>query len=390
MKAQTFIFWGKISFFFLLRSGKSTAFLSIMVVTAVSTLIFLSSLAVGVNDAMLRNSVGLFSGHITAQAVPFSLKPDNLTINGVKGVLQRIYIPGIVSRGTQLRSVTLCTIDSSRERSLTALHRKIEEGAYPQSGRDEIVLSRIAADELSAEIGSEILFRSQGGSYSRQLTVSGIYRTGLEKLDGSIAFSSLDVGLKQTATWSATIFLQDGYSTEETNALFQKKWPEITFESWRTTMPDLLQLIELEYISMGIVIVLVFAVVAIGIACSFIIFIIKNIREYGIMKSMGVTNGEISFLILCKVALMNILSCSTGTFLGIAIVWCVRLAGGIDISAFTSHNQYFTVSGIIFPRLTFFSLIAPPVTAIIFSVLAGLWPAILVARQKTSDIIRSI
>jgi ABC-type lipoprotein release transport system permease subunit len=155
-------------------------------------------------------------------------------------------------------------------------------------------------------------------------------------------------------------------------------------------MPDLRQLIDLQYISMGIVIILVFGVVAIGIACSFVIFIIKNMREYGIMKAMGVTTREMSVLIVIKVALMNVIACGVGLLIGIIAVWGITQSGGIDITAFTSHNRYFTVSGIIYPRLTEFSLLAPPVISFLFSLMAAVWPVALLARRKTADIMRMI
>jgi len=155
-------------------------------------------------------------------------------------------------------------------------------------------------------------------------------------------------------------------------------------------MPDLRQLIDLEYISMGIVIILVFGVVSVGIACSFVIFIIKNIREYGIMKAMGVTTGEMSVLIMMKVALMNVIACGLGLLIGSIAVWGIAELGGIDITAFTSHNRYFTVSGVIYPRLTVFSLLAPPGASFLFSLIAAVWPAALLAKRKAADIIRMV
>ena len=155
-------------------------------------------------------------------------------------------------------------------------------------------------------------------------------------------------------------------------------------------MPDLRQLIDLEAISMAIVILLVFGVVAIGIACSFVIFILRNMREYGILKAMGVGRGEMAGLIVAKVLLMNGIACSAGIGIGILAVLTVAGTGGIDISAFTSHNRYFAVSGIILPRLTAFSLWAPPATAMLFGLLAALWPAVMVARKKAADILRMI
>jgi ABC-type lipoprotein release transport system permease subunit len=131
-------------------------------------------------------------------------------------------------------------------------------------------------------------------------------------------------------------------------------------------------------------------VVAIGIACSFVIFIIRSMREYGIMKAMGVTTAEMSLLIVAKVTLMNIIACGAGLVTGVLAVLVVAQLGGIDITAFTSHNRYFAVSGVIYPRLTAFSLWAPPSVSLMFSLLAAVWPAWLVARKRAADILRMV
>ena len=62
-----FNFLCKVGFLFIWRSWRSTLALGIMILSAVTALVFLSALAVGTNDAMIRNSVRLFSGHITAE-----------------------------------------------------------------------------------------------------------------------------------------------------------------------------------------------------------------------------------------------------------------------------------------------------------------------------------
>ena len=153
-------------------------------------------------------------------------------------------------------------------------------------------------------------------------------------------------------------------------------------------MPDLLQLIDLNYISMGVVTFLVFGVVSLGIACAFVIFILKNLREYGIMKAMGTTPQEIAYLIVIEVILMNLVASSLGVLIGVLLVFIANHSG-IDLTYFTSHNRYFVVSGVVFPRLTFFSLCLPPILALFFSLVSAIWPAAIVSRKKTADILRS-
>jgi ABC-type lipoprotein release transport system permease subunit len=384
-------FWVKVAAAFLLRSGRSSAVLSAMVVTAVAALVFLSALAVGVNDAMLDNSVGLFAGYISADNLPPAFDPVDLATAEVKGVLKRFYLPGTLVHGGKSQSLVLCSVDPAEEMKLTALPRKIVAGRYLRGRKAEVLVSSSLAAELAVEPGARLQFLSEGMPRPLSLKVAGVYHTGIDGLDRRLAFCPLDAPTVPSHPWSAAIFLREGASVEKVlDQLARRLGDSVALESWKTTMPDLRQLIELQYVSMAIVILLVFAVVAIGIAGSFVLFIIRNMREYGVMRSMGVTTGQLGFLLLTKVALMNLLACLAGLFGGILAVWVVNRSGGIDISAFTSHNPYFVVSGVIRPRATLFSLCAPPGTALLFGLAAALWPAILVARKKAADILRMV
>ncbi len=391
MKSGGVGLWARIALLFLLRSGRSTAALSVMVVTAVAALIFLSALSVGVQDAMLRNTVGLFSGHITVSNLPETLPLDDLRIAGVKAVLKRRYLPGILSGDGLALPLTLCGIDPARESATTALRKKIVAGRYPRHGRAEILISRDLARSFGVHIGSELRFQDRRDNPALPLEVTGIYQTGLEALDRGLAFCPLDCLPDKGSPWTAAVFLEDGVAPAAALKLYRQQLPAtVRLESWENQMPDLRQLIDLEAISMTVVIVLVFGVVAIGLACSFVIFIIRNMREYGILKAMGVTTAEMTRLIVAKVALMNLAACGAGLMAGVVAVLVVARLGGIDISAFTSHNRYFAVSGIIYPRLTAFSLWAPPAVSLVFSLAAAAWPALLVARKRAADILRMI
>jgi ABC-type lipoprotein release transport system permease subunit len=391
MKSEGMVYRARIAMLFLVRSGRATVPLAIMVITAVAALVFLSALAVGVNDAMLRNTVGLFPGHITGYELSPSLQPDDLMAPGVKGVLKRVWVPGIASAGDLYQPLRLCAVDPGRETALTALQKKIVSGRYPQNGRTEVLIGAPLASQLGVREGDTLRFSSPSLGRPLGLTVTGIYESRIERLDNRVVFCPLSGLPPQTRPWSAAVFLRQGGDPQKVIDFYHNKWPgQYRFESWETLFPDLRQLIDLQYLSMGIVNVLVFAVVAIGIGCSFVIFIIKNIREYGIMKAMGVTNWGMTTLIMMKVVLMNLFAACTGLLIGVALVWGAAAWGGIDLTAWTSHNRYFSVSGIIYPRLTVFSLLAPPLTAFSFSLLAALWPAGLVARKKAADIIRMI
>ncbi len=383
-------FWGRTALLFLLRSQRSTLVLSLMVISAVSSLIFLSSLAVGINDAMIQNSANLYSGHISGMNLPTQLKRDSLLVEGVANVLKRSIKSGVLSSKNRSESVKMVFIDPAEEKKNTAIWKNAAYGRYPNNGERAVFLGHLLMERLNIKSGDKVYFTVNPNSGPYELTVSGIYKTGIDLLDRDNVFCPVDVLPVSTDTWAAAVFLKEGIGPDSVLAVYQNTLKDAyRFKSWEELMPDLRQLIDLNYLSMALVMVLVFGVVSLGISCAFVIFILKNIREYGIMKAMGVTSFETAMLIFVEVIFMSLTACCIGVVLGLVAVFLVRITG-IDLTAFTSHNRYFAVSGIIFPRLTPYSLWVPPALAFFFSLVAAIWPAILIARKKAVEILRIV
>lgn len=382
--------WGGMAASFLIRSPRTTAVLSLMVVAAVSTMIFLAALCEGVSDAMIRNSVELFTGHITCSNLPEGFPVDRLRTGAVKGVLERATIPGLLMRGAATEQLLLIEVDPSRETALSAVAKKVVRGRYLRDGEPGIVLSAIVAERLSVELGQTVAFRKLPEGSEVSLEVKGIYSTGLDQVDRTMAFCPRGFLPQVQRVRTAAVFLKEGVETQSLVEQFRSSFPgEMSCSSWKELMPDLEQLIELNYISMEIVLALVFGVMSLGIGCAVVIIVLKNIREFGVLKAMGVTSGELALLIAFQVLWMTLSAALVGLLLGAGASW-IWGNGGIDLSRFTSHNRYFAVSGVIFPRLTPFSLLTPPSLALLAGFVAALWPIGLVLRKKTADILRMI
>lgn len=383
-------FWGKTAFLFLVRSRRSTLVLSLMVISAVASLTFLSSLAVGINDAMIQNSTNLYSGQISGVNLPTQLKKDSLMVEGVAHVLKRVIKPGNLSAKGRNESVNMVFVDPEAEKQNTAIWKNTLDGHYPENGERGVFLGHHLMERLNIKPGDTVYFTTSAHSVPHELIVSGIYKTGIDLLDRDNGFCPADILPISSDTWSAAVFLKQGAEPDAVLKLYNATLKEaLQFRSWKELMPDLRQLIDLNYLSMALVMVLVFGVVCLGISCAFVIFILKNLREYGIMKAMGVTALETSVLVFSEVVLMSLAASFMGVALGTVAVSVVRTTG-IDLTAFTSYNRYFVVSGVIFPRLTPYSLWIPPALAFCFSLVAAVWPAILIARKKAVEILRIV
>ncbi len=371
------------------RSWRSTIVLGVMVFTAVAALVFLSSLAVGTNDAMIRNSVGLFAGHISGEDLPQEVETGGLQTSGVRQVLIRKKLSVRLTNAERSETVVLYGVHPAREKETTALWKKSVSGRYIEEGRAEIYLSEPAARLLGLAVGMKVSAEFLRGHNASVLSVCGIYRTGISILDFGVGFVPYHILPASEADTSAAIFIEDGADLKSVLASYDHLPYASRLTPWMAFMPDLEQLVELNFVSMTIVMVLVFGVVTMGISCALIVFILKNIREHGIMKAMGVLPSESVLLIFTEVTLVTVVASAAGTLAGALAVAAVAQTG-IDLTAFTSHNQYFAISGIIYPRLTSFSLWLPLLLSIVFGFLAAVWPSVLVVREKAADILRSI
>ncbi|WP_022666077.1 ABC transporter permease [Desulfospira joergensenii] len=385
---MSFAFWIKTAGAFLFRSGRTTFVLGIMICLAVGTLVFISAVAMGVNDCMILNSTALYSGQISGHGLPRSLSREDLFTRGVSNVLERFEIRGVIESRGKTQAIILVALDPARERKSTFLWKKITAGRYLLGDGPNILISRTLAKDFGVGPGDPLVFRA--GTASEVFPVAGIYETGIPSLDTATAFCPRSLSLALPGEWSAAVFLEPGISEERIKQAWAANGVDVSrMKTWQETLPDLTQLIDLNRISMGFVLVLVLGVVAFATASAFAIFIVSRIREYGIMKAMGVTPRETAMLIFFQVVLLNLAAALAGTLAGAGAVF---LAGktGIDLSGFTSHNRYFVVSGTIFPRLTPFSLLLPSALALAFCLAAAVWPIFIVVRKRTADVLRSV
>lgn len=384
---MNFRLWWGVAWRFLWRSRKSTGTLAAMIVSAVATLIFLDALSIGVSDAMIRNSVSLVSGHVMAEHVPAGISPETLRIAGVKHVLKRRTSQVWLRHGGQMAATGLMSVDPDAERDATALWRKTSAGRYPRAGQNELFLGESVARALGVNIGDTVLAGATPTQTDRELVLCGTFRTGIAPLDQGLSFCP-DLLAGSSEDWDAALFLADGVSAESVRDNLRLP-ASASVTTWAERMPDLKQLIDLNSLCMLLVMILVFFIVSLGIACAFVIFILKNIREHGIMKSMGVFSGETVLLLVLEISGLTLAASAVGMALGCALTWLVA-GPGVDLGALTSHNQYFVVSGIIHPRLSLLSVTLPPLLALLFALLASIWPICMIVRQRPAEVLRSI
>lgn len=243
-------FWINTARRFLFRSFRSTAALFFMVFSSVAMLIFLSAIAAGINDAMIRNSVGLFSGHLSGQDLPDTIGREDLIVDGVAQVLKRFKTRCILDHAGHRDMITLYGVTPSRERITTFLHRKTSQGRFPRDNAQEIYISEMTARNLQAGVGDTIMIQVNDGPSPLSSTICGIYTTGMEKFDRNVAITPVTGFITATMPWQAAVFLAGGGTSKEVMTAYTDRGWGSFFSTWEALMPDLSQLIDLNHVAM--------------------------------------------------------------------------------------------------------------------------------------------
>lgn len=382
---MNFSLWFRTAVAFLVENRRTTFILCFLISVAIGTLVFVISLANGISDIMITNSTGMYSGQISGINLPSRISPEDLKKPFVNAVLQRFQMPGTVIHQDRERPLDLVAVYPDQEKAHSFFYKKVIAGRFLLKGQKEILLNLETAERIGSRPGDTVI--GQIGEDQYELKVAGIFQTGVDSLDRALAFCPVFDGLILPETWQAAIFVKRGTDLSYAMSDFSRSGLKIDgLKPWTQLMPDLTQLLELNDICVNILVLIVLGVVSLGCAGSFAIFVVSRIKEYGVLRAMGVTGLETGILICLQVILMNVVASAVGVLAGILAVWLFGRAG-IDLSVWTSHNRYFAATALIFPRLSIGAAAIPPAVSLGFCFIAAVWPVWLVVSQKTCDII---
>ena len=113
-------------------------------------------------------------------------------------------------------------------------------------------------------------------------------------------------------------------------------------------------------------------------------FIFERFREFGTIAALGGTPAGIMGLVTAEAMALGLAASLLGSAIGIPL--CLYLAHyGIDLTAFTSSNQYFSNNHVLKAVLTWQEFLATNGFTLVVAMLAGLYPAFCAARQNPAQ-----
>jgi len=312
----------------------------------------------------------------------------------VVGVSPFVAGQAILRLPDQAFGVLVRGMDPQREGRISRMAEYMVFGQVPQ-GDDEVILGTELSAYLGVRPGDELTLISPADGKTHELTVSGLFRSGMYEYDATL--------VAMTKTRAQRMFHLDGVvsgigvkldhidrSPEVKQRIQRVLPPELTARTWMELNPALFGALRVEKIVMFVILTLIVLVAALNIVSMLIMIVMEKTKDIGILRALGATRASIARLFL-----------SQGCLVG-ALGVCLGLAGGIALARNLNPvadwlEQTFGIA--VFPSSIYYldripaQINAGDVTAVAaaamgLALLAGTYAAIRAARLSPVEAVR--
>ncbi len=398
----------KMAFRDLGRNRRRSFFSALALALGLAMLLLLAAFIQGEMGTAIDSTIRLQSGHLQLRAKSYdesktSLKwealvenPDQVaaqiaSLAPVKVATPRLFASGFVSVGNESAGVRIYGIDPLSEANAPYRADLISGEFLTPDDREGIVIGKPLADKLGLKTGDQINLSantSNGDVDEQPFTIRGIYSTQTSGFDGITVFLPLSKAqaIAQAEGHASTIFvlLKDESQTEAVAAALQGSNYQVL--TWRKMDELILQTEDLanSYISLFYLIVL--GITATVIINTLIMSVFERTREIGILSAIGMKGRRIMAMFLAESSLLAV----GGILMGLIL-------GGLVIAYFTRYGFNISQMGVtgvllsdtIYAQLTLKDTVTLTILALIVTLLAGLYPAMLAARMEPVEALRA-
>ncbi|MEC5218158.1 lipoprotein-releasing system permease protein [Actimicrobium sp. GrIS 1.19] len=269
----------------------------------------------------------------------------------------------LVVRGIASRAITVAGIEPALYYRVVTLPTKITSGKAALSGSDILIGTELASD-LGVTVGDKLRLttaNSAAAGGDTTLTIAGIFDLGNKGANQRSTFVALRtaqslLGLPGGVT-SLDVTVRDVYAAE----LVAQRITAATgveADSWIKTNAELFTAIAAQSTSNNAIRFFVGLSVAFGIASVLAVVVVQKSREIGILRAMGISQGQVMRVFLLQGGLLALAGSVVGSALGAGVLtmWhrSVRTADGtplftlvLEPSLFLSVLAVATLTGLL-------------------------------------------
>jgi ABC-type lipoprotein release transport system permease subunit len=386
------------------RNPRRTVVILTAVVIGVWCMITLGALMRGMIDQMVRNGIATLTGHIQVHSQGYrndpvienSIVDPRLVEHALRELLpagarwsSRVRVNAVASNARHSGGVVLVGIDPAAEAAVSFIGDAIAQGQYLKAeDKNGIIIGNALADEFETRLGHKLIVMSQGSDReiaSRAFRIIGTFRAELEATEKQFVFVTLGatqqmLKLKKGIS-EVSILLPEYRKADEVAAALQHTLPSEDYEvnTWKELLPLLTAYLAISENFLYLWFLVVFVAMGFGVVNTTLMAVFERMREFGLLKALGMKPRWIVREVLTESCLLLILGMAIGNIFGLLTSFALS-GGGIDLSALAAGMEYFGAPRIIYPVISGKDLVMANAVVFILGLLVSCYPAIKAAR----------
>lgn len=301
----------------------------------------------------------------------------------------RVRVPAIVQSEYKLLPVTLTGVMPAQEMKISTIPHAIVEGQYLANPSDNgIIIGRHLAQRLKTRVGKHVIVMSQsrdGANQEQSYTVEGLF-AGNKAAEDDFIFTGLATAqhmLNLGGNISEISFKSSDAQLPPVIATLQKADPSLDVRSWQSLSPFTAATDQFMHGFTLIWSIIMFVLMAIGIVNTQLMTVIERVREFGLLRAIGMKPA----LILLQVIVESCLLTGAGVIAGAAgcVVTIRQLHNGIDLSFLARGAEFFGAGHVLYLHVIFQQVLVFTLLVWSFGVLVTLWPAVKAAHANAVE-----
>ena len=271
----------------------------------------------------------------------------------------RVTFDGELFFGEGSLPVRLVGIDPATDPQVFALPESVLPGGeFLSPGTPGLLLGAWMSGDLGIAAGDFVEVRTRtrhGAVQTLELEVVGLLLSPNPTINKGVGFLPLDVaqydlemaGVTEVALGAPPArFERAQREVERLNAALGAALPGLAAAGWQELAPDFLALRESKSSSNGLLLFLIFLIAAVGVSNTMLIAVYERIREFGMMRALGMDDGAIRAAMVLEAGALGLLGSLAGLAVGAAATWWL-VNWGLDLSGLYGNvNVGYRVTGI--------------------------------------------
>lgn len=390
------------------RNPRRTLVILGAVIIGVWSMIFLGALMRGMEKEMVKNAISQLTGSIQIHHKDYPDDPVvensmadtaklDIALNTVLGETalwtKRIRVNAVAANARHSSGVTLVGIEPEKEAKISFVRIAVVSGRYLDRGdKNSILVGRALLKKFDTKIGNKLILMSQDTHKeiaSSAFRITGVFSAESEAAEKMFVFVPLSQAAAMLGMDSAiseiSVLLpalditgtQERLAAEKLTAAIADD--AVRVESWQALLPVMKAYLEMSDFSLYIWYLVVFIAMGFGIVNTTLMAIFERMREFGLMKALGMGPWQIINGVVTETFFLLVLGILGGCVLGFSSVALIS-KNGIDLSALAAGAEMWGIPRKLFPEIWAQDVAVAALVVLFLGLLVSLYPAVKAAR----------